>query len=103
MKSAGWLPPSRFLSCLSLEIVVSEQFSGLLRLRAAPPVVPPGFLPRPRLEGRLTAAVDHPVTLVSAGPGYGKTLSDHAWPQLRYSPPTVRRWSLRWNPPLTGR
>jgi LuxR family maltose regulon positive regulatory protein len=36
-------------------------------------------VPRPRLEERLTAAARGPVTLVSAGPGYGKTLSAAYW------------------------
>ena len=58
---------------------MSEQFSGLLRLRASPPRVSSGFVARPRLTGQLNAAVDHPVTLVSAGPGYGKTLTLASW------------------------
>lgn len=55
------------------------QISGLLRLRASPPAVPPGFVDRPRLEERLTAAAALPVTLLSAGPGYGKTLTVASW------------------------
>jgi LuxR family transcriptional regulator, maltose regulon positive regulatory protein len=55
------------------------QVNALLRLRASPPAVPPGFVERPRLSDRLTEAADHPVTLVSAGPGYGKTLTVAAW------------------------
>ena len=58
---------------------MSAQFSGLLRLRASPPAVPPGFVRRPRLERRLAAASRHPVTLISAGPGYGKTLTAAFW------------------------
>ncbi len=55
------------------------QFSGLFRLRASPPALPPGFVRRRRLAERLTAATQHPVTLVSAGPGYGKTLTVASW------------------------
>ncbi len=56
-----------------------ERFIGPLRLRASPPAVPTGFVRRPRLEERLTHGVAHPVTLVSAGPGYGKTLTLASW------------------------
>ena len=56
-----------------------EQLLGQLRLRASPPAVPTGFVRRPRLAERLTAGAAHPVTLVSAGPGYGKTLTLASW------------------------
>ena len=52
---------------------------GLLRLRAAPPAVPTGFLHRPRLDDQLTAGAPGGVTLLSAGPGYGKTLTLASW------------------------
>ena len=58
---------------------MGAQFSGLLQLRASPPAVPPRFVSRPRLEERFTIAARRPVTLVSAGPGYGKTLSAAYW------------------------
>ena len=61
---------------------MDEQISGLLRLRASPPMVSSGFVVRERLGERLTAAVDHPVTLISAGPGYGKTLTLASWSHL---------------------
>ena len=66
-----------------------ERLIGLLRLRAAPPTVPPGFVRRPRLEDRLTQGVAHPVTLISAGPGYGKTLTLASWVQLNRAPGAV--------------
>ena len=50
-----------------------------LRLRSAPPAVPAGFVARPRLADRLAEGVTRPVTLLSAGPGYGKTLTLAAW------------------------
>ncbi len=56
-----------------------EQFFDQLRLRALPPAVSAGFVRRPRLEDRLTAGTAHPVTLISAGPGYGKTLTVASW------------------------
>ncbi len=56
---------------------------NLLRLRTTPPVVPPGFLERPRLEELLTAAVSRPLTLLCAGPGHGKTLTLASWLQHR--------------------
>ena len=55
------------------------QFDSLLRLRVTPPAVPPGFVSRPRLANKLTAAAARPVTLISAGPGYGKTLTVASW------------------------
>ncbi|HEY4991420.1 MAG TPA: LuxR C-terminal-related transcriptional regulator [Nakamurella sp.] len=66
-----------------------DQFVGLLRLRASPPAVPAAFVRRPRLENRLTDAVAHPVTLVSAGPGYGKTLTLASWIRLGSAPGVV--------------
>ena len=58
---------------------MSGPVDGLLRLRASPPAVPPGFIDRPRLTDRLTEASTHMLTLISAGPGYGKTLTAAAW------------------------
>ena len=58
---------------------MSGPVDGLLRLRASPPAVPPGFVDRPRLTDRLTEAATHMLTLISAGPGYGKTLTVAAW------------------------
>src|SRR4051794_13390071 len=73
---------------------VNEQFSGLLRLRASPPTVSSGFVMRPRLVERLTAAVGHPMTLISAGPGYGKTLALASWSQLGVGPGPVAWLSI---------
>ena len=56
-----------------------EPLIDLLRLRATPPAVPPGFLERPRLDERLTAAASRPLTLLCAGPGHGKTLTLASW------------------------
>jgi len=58
---------------------VSEPLIDLLRLRTTPPAVPAGFLERPRLEERLTAAASRPLTLLCAGPGHGKTLTLASW------------------------
>jgi LuxR family maltose regulon positive regulatory protein len=65
---------------------LGEQLNGLLRLRVSPPAVPPGFVDRRRLAERLTAAAGHPVTLISAGPGYGKTLTAAAWSRSGAAP-----------------
>ncbi len=64
-----------------------DQVTALLRLRTAPPAVPPGFVLRPRLEDRLAAGSAGPVTLVSAGAGAGKTLTLAAW--ARHAPVPV--------------
>ena len=44
---------------------------------------------RPRLEDRLTAGAAGPVTLVSAGPGYGKTLTLASWARRAAAPAAV--------------
>ncbi|HSF27325.1 MAG TPA: LuxR C-terminal-related transcriptional regulator [Actinomycetes bacterium] len=47
--------------------------------KVATPRLPALFVPRPRLHGLLTEAVASRVTLVSAGPGSGKTLGVASW------------------------
>ena len=54
--------------------ILADQVGTGLRFRTAPPIVPGGFVRRARLNALLDRAVDGPVTLVSAGPGNGKTL-----------------------------
>lgn len=50
-----------------------------LSLRTSPPAIPSRFVRRPRVEALLRRAVTGRVTLISAGPGYGKTLSLAHW------------------------
>jgi LuxR family maltose regulon positive regulatory protein len=64
-------------------ILLPGQSIDLLGLRATAPSVPSGFLERPRLVARLTAAATHPLTVVCAGPGHGKTLTLASWAQRR--------------------
>ncbi len=45
----------------------------LLRTKLMPPRLHRRVLPRPSLVARLREALDHPLTIVQAGPGYGKT------------------------------
>ncbi len=45
----------------------------VIRSQLIPPRQRRGVLRRPRLEGRLQAVLDHPLTLVHAGTGYGKS------------------------------
>ena len=61
--------------------ILTDQAGGGLRFRTAPPVVPGLFVRRTRLNALLDRAVDGPVTLVSAGPGNGKTLTLADWTQ----------------------
>ncbi len=61
--------------------ILTDQAVTGLRFRTAPPVVPGLFLPRTRLNSLLDRAVEGPVTLVSAGPGNGKTLTLADWTQ----------------------
>ncbi len=58
---------------------MNEDLSVQLRLRATPPVLPSLIVRRPRLEARLSRGVQLPVTLVSAGPGSGKTVAVASW------------------------
>ncbi len=52
---------------------------SVLALKTRPPVVPPGLVQRPGLAERLTTATAGPLTVVSAGPGAGKTLTTASW------------------------
>jgi LuxR family maltose regulon positive regulatory protein len=73
---------------------VPEQLQSLLTLKARPPVVPPGLVRRRRLDESLTLAVQRPLTLVSAGPGAGKTLAVAAWVADGVTPGRVAWLSL---------
>ena len=59
--------------------------------RLLPPAIGRLHLRRPRLMDRLRSGLQHPVTLVAAGPGYGKTallarfLQDSGEPSVWYS------------------
>lgn len=50
-----------------------------LRTRLASPPAPPASVPRARLLHALGAALQHPLTLVSAAAGWGKTTALGAW------------------------
>ena len=52
---------------------------GFLTPGTTPPAVPPHFLMRPRLKTLLDAACTVPVTVLSAGPGWGKTVAATSW------------------------
>jgi LuxR family transcriptional regulator, maltose regulon positive regulatory protein len=66
----------------------------LLEIKLAPPRVPSGFVARPRLSRLFGEAVTKPLTVVSAGPGWGKTLSAAAWASSRESPSRIGWVSL---------
>ena len=52
---------------------------GLLTTKLGHPRLPPGYVPRPHLDALLDAGTRGPLTLVSAGAGWGKTLATAAW------------------------
>lgn len=56
-----------------------DRLMNQARLRATPPVVPPGLVRRRRLEQQLGDRGGPGVVLVSAGPGSGKTLTVASW------------------------
>jgi len=60
-------------------------------LKAQPPAVPSGLVRRRRLEELLTGGASRPFTLVSAGPGAGKTLAVAAWIAFGAAP-----WPVAW-------
>ena len=62
-------------------MILADQPATGMGFRTSPPVVPRGFVQRPRVDRLLDRAVAGPVTLVSAGPGYGKTLALADWAQ----------------------
>ncbi|MGZ4631994.1 MAG: LuxR C-terminal-related transcriptional regulator [Actinomycetes bacterium] len=52
---------------------------GVIAAKLARPEIPPGYVARPRLVAAVAAGTHQPVTLVSAGPGWGKTLLVSSW------------------------
>ena len=56
-----------------------DQVLNQVRLRATPPIVPPGLVHRRGLEVRLGDPTRRALVMVSAGPGSGKTLTVAAW------------------------
>jgi LuxR family maltose regulon positive regulatory protein len=52
---------------------------GLMTTKLARPLLPPGFVPRPQVDALLDRGTRGPLTLVSAGAGWGKTLATAAW------------------------
>jgi LuxR family maltose regulon positive regulatory protein len=57
--------------------VISD--ARLVGAKLARPEVPPGYVDRPRLQAALDAGTRGPVTVVTGGPGWGKTLLVAAW------------------------
>jgi LuxR family transcriptional regulator, maltose regulon positive regulatory protein len=51
----------------------------LLSAKLARPQIPPGYVDRARVSGLFEAGPDTSLTVVSAGPGWGKTLAAAAW------------------------
>ena len=67
---------------------------GLIGAKLSRPRVPPAFVPRQRLIDLLDAGSRRPVTLVSAGPGWGKTLLVASWADTGDTPGPVGWLSL---------
>ena len=57
--------------------VISD--AALVGAKLSRPEVPPGYVDRPRLRAALDTGTRGPVTLVTGGPGWGKTLLVAAW------------------------
>ncbi len=73
---------------------VPDQLQSLVVLKAQPPVVPPGLVRRRRLEAQLSKGTSQSFTLVSAGPGAGKTFAIAAWAASGVAPGPVAWLSL---------
>ena len=71
----------------------ADGFTPGSRLRMSRPAIPPGFVRRSRLDALLSKGVEGPVTVVCAGPGFGKTLAVAAWARLRTAPGPIA-WLL---------
>ena len=65
---------------------------GLLGARTAIPSAPAGMVPRPDLSARLDLAASRRLTLVSAGPGWGKTSTVSDWASQHRPAGTVIAW-----------
>src|SRR4051812_8861978 len=52
---------------------------SLLPTKLSRPRVPPTYVPRPLVDVMLDAGTARPLTVVSAGAGWGKTLATAAW------------------------
>src|ERR687889_856338 len=61
----------------------------IARTRIAPPPIPATFVPRPRLLDTLDGGDERALTLVSAPPGYGKSLLLAHWVRSRSTVPTA--------------
>ena len=57
--------------------------SDLLAAKLTIPQLPPGLVVRPRLMDKITQGVERRVTLISAGPGWGKTMLAAGWAETR--------------------
>jgi LuxR family maltose regulon positive regulatory protein len=68
------------------EVVTALDTSGPLHARTTVPAPPAGFVGRPRLEAVLADAVSRRLTLISAGPGWGKTTAVAAWARSTSDP-----------------
>ena len=68
--------------------------SALMRSKLGVPRLPPGVVRRARLMDRISEGVGRRVTLVSAGPGWGKTTLVAAWAAARSSAEPVAWLSL---------
>ncbi len=63
--------------------------AGLAAAKVARPEVPSGYVERPRLQAALEEAVTCPVTLVTGGPGWGKTTLVASWAEQTRAGRTV--------------
>ena len=66
-----------------------EYAPSLTALKTRPPALPAGLVDRPALSERLSAAVQQSVTVVSSGPGTGKTLTLASWSTTRATSPVA--------------
>jgi LuxR family maltose regulon positive regulatory protein len=73
---------------------VPDQLQSLVVLKAQPPVVSPDLVRRGRLEAQLSKGASQSFTLVSAGPGAGKTFAVAAWAASGAAPGPVAWLSL---------
>ena len=91
MNSRWALPaPSPALSIVDREpprsIAAPYPLGDVLETKWHPPVIPPAWTVRNRLDDLLSDAVQHRLTVVTGPPGAGKTVMLAGWATRRFGP-----------------
>ncbi|MEO7358825.1 MAG: hypothetical protein ABI120_00755, partial [Gemmatimonadaceae bacterium] len=72
-------PPDRLITDPSTPLLESQRDETVVRTRFVPPALRRHIIARPRVEAIVERALDYPLTIVKAEPGYGKTTAVASW------------------------